>query len=152
MKSFNKTIEWKESSTNKETGEQVETFKSVSVKVNTNTFYFTYIESISWIIGVTNAKELQVLSIICLHAEYNKGVCLLPPDRRKEFCEKLEMNSNTFGVCLSRLVKRGLLRNSGGVVEINPICFWKGTNDERDKLLKEQGLELRIKFKSEDAS
>lgn len=148
MKSYNKTIEWVNEEINKDTGELTTNKKSVSVKVNVDTFYFTYIESISWLIGITNAKELQVLSIICLHAEYNKGICLLPSNRRKEFCDKLEMNSNTFGVCLSRLAKRGLIRNDGGKVEINPICFWKGSSEERNKLLQNEGLELTYKFKA----
>jgi len=150
MKSFNRTLEWKTESVNTETGEVVEHRKSVKIKVNTDNFYFTFIESISYIIGITNGTELQILSLLCVNAEYNRGICLLTPQRRKDFCEQLGVNSNTFGVALSRLAKKGLIKNDSGNIEINPICFWKGSIDERNKLLKDKGLELNIKFKSEE--
>ncbi len=149
MKAFNKTLQWKEESVNTETGEVIQSTKSVSIKVNTDNFYFTFIESIGYLIGISNGTELQILSLLCINAEYNKGTCLLTPQRRKEFCEKLNITANTFGVCLSRLAKKGVIRNNNGDIEINPICFWKGSIDERNKILKDKGLDLNIKFKGE---
>lgn len=149
-KIVNRTIEWKTESVNTETGEVVETKKSVNIKHNTADFYMTFIEAIGYIVGITNGNELQVLSILCSHAEYNKGICYLSSGRRKEFCIELNMNPNTFNVCLSRLTKRGIIKNINGDIEINPVCFWKGSIDERNKLLKAQGLELNIKFNSND--
>jgi hypothetical protein len=100
-------------------------------------------------IGVSNGTELQVLSVLCINAEFNKGVCLLTSNRRKEFCEQLGITANSFGVCLARLSKRGLITNNAGNIEINPICFWKGSIDERNKLLKNNKLEISIKFKAQ---
>jgi hypothetical protein len=149
MKSFNKTLQWKEESVNTETGEVVQSTKSVSIKVNTDNFYFTFIESIGYLIGISNGTELQILSLLCINAEYNKGTCLLTSQRRREFCNALSITPNTFGVCLSRLVKKGVIKNVNGNIEINPICFWKGSIEERNKLLKDKGLDLNIKFKGE---
>lgn len=149
MKTFNKHIEWKTESINTETGELIETKKTVTVKTNTDNFYFTFIEAIGYLIGVSSGTELQVLSILCVNAEYNKGICLLTANRRKEFCEQLQLNVNTFGICLSRLSKKGLITNNAGNIEINPICFWKGSIDERNKLLKDNKLEISIKFKGQ---
>jgi hypothetical protein len=149
MKQFNKHIEWKTEFVNTETGEAIEQKKTVTVKVNTDNFYFTFIEAIGYLIGVTSGTELQVLSILCINAEYNKGICLLTSQRRKEFCNQLNITPNTFGICLSRLAKKGLITNNAGNIEINPICFWKGSIDERNKLLKDKGLELKIKFSNQ---
>lgn len=149
VKTYNKHIEWKTESVNTETGELIETKKTVTVKTNTDDFYFIFIEAIGYMIGVSNGTELQVLSVLCINAEFNKGICLLTSNRRKEFCEKLGITVNSFGVCLARLAKRGLITNNSGNIEINPICFWKGSIDERNKLLKDNKLELSIKFKGQ---
>lgn len=150
MKEINRPVSWTKRIVNTDTGEIVEESKTFTVKTQTDDFYFTFIDAIGYLIGVKNGTELNILSLLCINAEFDKGICMLPSIRRKEFCEMLEITPNSFGVYLSRLSKKGLIKNNSGSIEINPICFWKGSIKERNKLLRDNKLEISIKFKSEE--
>lgn len=148
VKEYSKTLKYTTESIDTSTGEVVEIRKQFAVKVETAEFYITFIEALAFIHNIKG--EFPVLAILCMNSEFNTGNCFLTSDRRKIFAETLGLKSSGFNSALHRLEKKGALKNNGGTIEINPIYVWKGSVEERNKLLKEQGLELSIKFKSEE--
>lgn len=133
--------------TNIDTGEQFQTKKEYSVKVETEEFYFTFIEAIGFMHNIKS--EVDVLAILCINSEFNTGKCFLTSERRKIFADYLGITVKGFNTSLKRLCDKGAIKNNGGTIEINPLYLWKGSVAERNKILKERGLELKINFQGE---
>lgn len=143
---FKKRLKNTTETVNTETGEIIQTSKEFNIVVKTETFYFTFIEAISFIHNIKS--EFPVLAMLCMNSEFNTGNCYLNPQRRKEFAQQLDMTTANFNMALYRLEKKGAIKNNRGTVEINPLYLWKGSIEERNKTLREKGLDIRINFKS----
>jgi hypothetical protein len=136
---------------NQSTGETVYNSKTYATKVkDTETFYMVFLEFIGPLFGVKSLIHRKILDSLCNIAEFNTGKVLLTSATRKAICDKLEIGGQTFNNALVKLKKLGLLHGERGQFELNPKIFWKGTTDQRRKLLREQGLELNIKFKADE--
>ena len=62
--------------------------------------------------------------------------------------KKLGINSpQAFSNSISRLKTEELLSGERGEYEINPQYFWRGTTDERSRLLKERRMDVLLKFR-----
>lgn len=147
IKEYSKRLKNTSKSINTDTGEVIEIEKTFNVKVESAEFYFTFIEAVSFIHNIK--AEFPVLAILCINSEFNTGQCLLTSYRRIEFAKQLNLTVKGFNSAIYRLAKKGAIINNGGTIEINPLYLWKGSVMQRNKILKEQGLELSIKFKSE---
>lgn len=148
MKEYSKRLKVLTETTSTETGELVEVKKEFNIKVESAEFYFTFIEAVAFIHNIK--AEFAVLAILCMNSEFNTGRCFLSPERRKAFAEELKLTIKGLNSSIHRLEKKGAIKNVGGTIEINPLYLWKGSVAERNKILKEQGLELKIKFASND--
>ena len=62
----------------------------------------------------------------------------------------LAIKPQAFTNSLSRLKEAKLLTGDRGEYEINPQYFWKGTTDERAKLLKNRSAQLLLKYDIDD--
>lgn len=120
--------------------------KSFVVKKEQDNFYMTYFENLSGFYKLTSAADIKLLSILCSNAEFNTGIIDLSTKLRNEICDTLSMVSSQISRSLKSLEEKELIVRDKDRIEINPSCFWKGTNETRNKLLKEGGLELRLKF------
>lgn len=136
--------------TNASTGELVESKKVFNVKVESAEFYITFLEIVSFIHNIKG--EFPLLAILCMNSEFNTGKCFLSADRRKIFAEQLGLTSGGFRSALFRLEKKGAIKNNNGTIEINPLYLWKGSVEERNKALKQKGIEVNFKFRSDEFS
>lgn len=136
---------------NKDTGEMVEVNKSVTVSTGGgDKFFMTFIESMSSLYKISCLTDVKLLAKMCCLVDYNGYRVLIPKGVRKEVMEELGINTQTMSNSLKRLKEVGLITGDDGCYEINPNIFWKGSTKERDKILKNDGLEISIKFKCEE--
>lgn len=138
--------------TNKETGESTEIEKSVSVSTGGgDKFFMTFIENLSSFYNISCLTDVKVLASLCSMVEYNSYQVFMPRARRREIMDSLSINTQTMTNSLTRLKTVGLISGSDGMYEINPNVFWKGSTKERDKILRDKGIEIKIKFRIEDS-
>lgn len=125
--------------------------KSFNTKTKSDKFYMTFIEHVSPLFNISSPVERKVLDVLCCGAEFNIGKVIISSERRTEICDTLGISHQTFNNTLVKLKKLKMISGERGVYEINPMIFWRGTTDEREKLLKNGGLELRIKFNYDES-
>ena len=143
-----KVFESLEVSTNIDTGETTENRKSVTVTTGDgDKFFMTFIESMSSFYKISCVTDVKVLARMCCLVEYNTYVVMMPTGRRKEIMDYLKINTQTMTNSLNRLKSIGMISGDNGMYEINPNIFWKGSTKERNRILKKEGLEIKIKFK-----
>ena len=133
------------------TGEIRTITKTFSVKSkNKEDFFMVFLSGLNAISSLSRPSDIKVLAILCSNAEFNTGKVKLTSADRKEATDRLGIKSQSFSNSLKRLRDVGLLEGERGEYEINPQCFWKGTTDERNKLLRERSAELILKFKCDE--
>lgn len=129
------------------TGEVKILSKTFSVKSkSTEEFYISFLSGLNAICNLTRSGDIKLLALLCVRAEFNTGVVKLSSNDRKELMEKLDCATNVISNSIGRLKKAGLLSGDRGDYEINPHCFWKGTTDERNRLLKDKKMDIHFKF------
>lgn len=131
------------------TGEitEYETQKTYTRKIETESFYMTFIDYIAPLFNLKSDAAKNVLNWMCCHAEYNTGKVQLTTNQRDKACEELGMKSNSLSNHLKKLKDLSLISGEKGDFIINPQIFWKGDTITRDKLLKDN--EIKIIFKLE---
>jgi DNA-binding MarR family transcriptional regulator len=133
-----------------QTGELLTISKTFSVKAaKSEEFFFTFLSALNAMSDLSSASDIKILAIFCSIAEYNTGKVVLSKDKRSEIAKKLKVTLQAITNSISRLKKAGLICGNRGVYEINPQYFWKGTTNEREKLLKSEGLNIVIKFRQQ---
>lgn len=130
---------------NEEEANTVQEFNFTGVKENE--FYYTYVQALSPILKLKQLRDIQVLSALCMMMQHDKNRVFLTPQRRQELLTLLNMKSTHFANCLKNLKNLGVITGDRGDYEVNPILFWKGSRESRNRLLETKGLEIRLKFK-----
>lgn len=130
----------------RDTGEIQTTIKTFNIRTNSAQFFMTFIDSISGLFNISNNTDRRVLDQLCKRVQFNSSLVYLTANRRKEITEELGISKQSLSNSLSNLKKLKIVSGEGGEYELNPFIFWKGTTDEREKILKDKGLELRLKF------
>ena len=129
------------------TGELKIVSKTFAVKAESSEeFFFTFLGALNVICELSRPTDLKLLSILCTMCEYNTGKVSLTPTKRTDICQKLGVSSQAVSNSISRLKESKLLLGSRGDYEVNPQYFWKGTTNERQKLLKNRSMDLMLKF------
>jgi DNA-binding transcriptional ArsR family regulator len=132
------------------TGELLTVSKTFAVKAEkSEEFFFTFLSALNVISGLSSASDIKILAILCSIAEYNTGKAILTADKRADMAKNIGVSSQAITNSISRLKKAGLICGARGIYEINPQYFWKGTTNEREKLLKSEGLNIVIKFRQQ---
>lgn len=128
-------------------GSVTTTSKSFAIKAKTSEdFYFTFISFMKPSLKIKSMRDVYVLTKLCMSMEFDSSKVFMPSERRKDICAELDMKPTHFSNSLASLKDLGILSGGGGVFELNPVFFWKGRTDVRDKILREEGLEIRIRF------
>lgn len=136
-----------ETSSSDKDGEILTTSKTFAVKTQTTEeFYLTFFSFMQPHLKIKNMIDINVLTKMCMMMEYDSTEVMLPTQRRKTMCEELGMESTHLSNSFKRLRELGLIQGDSGVYEINPYYVWKGRTDAREKLLREKGIEIRLKF------
>ena len=126
---------------------EYETQKTYTRKVETESFYMTFIDYIAPLFNLKSDAAKNVLNWMCCHAEYNTGKVQLTTNQRDLACMELGMKSNSLSNHLKKLKDLSLISGEKGDFIINTQIFWKGDTITRDKLLKNN--EIKIIFKLE---
>lgn len=136
-----------EETINTKTGEITSIRKSFSIKSkNTEEFYFTFLAGLNAICELTRPSDIKVLSCLCARAEFNTGLVSLSSTTRKEITTKLKISSQSLSNSLGRLKEKSLLTGDKGDFIISPQHFWKGTTDERARLLTERKIGIIVNY------
>jgi len=134
-----------------QTGEVKTITKTFSVKVkNKEEFYFTFLSGLNAICNLSRPNDIKVLALMCAKAEFNTGIVALSAGDRREITAKLGFSNQSFSNSIRRLKEAGLMSGERGDYEINPHYFWKGTTDERNRLLRDKKIDITLKYKIDD--
>lgn len=133
------------------TGEikEYETQKTYTRKVETESFYMTFIDYIAPLFNLKSDAAKNVLNWMCCHAEYNTGKVQLTTNQRDLACAELGMKSNSLSNHLKKLKDLSLISGEKGDFIINPQIFWKGDTITRDKMLKDNEIKIIFKLEKE---
>lgn len=135
-------------SVDRETGEIITTSKTFSIRSNQDEFYMSYINNMVGFFNLKSAIDIKLITKMCMIAEYNTGRVLITPEVRHEVQKLLQISSQQMTNSIANLKKIGLLKGQRGTYQLNPMVFWKGTNDTRNAYLREgNGLRITIDFK-----
>lgn len=130
-----------------DTGELIvqDTEKVTVVKTTTESFFMTFIDHMSGVLGLKTIADKKLLEKLCGLAEFNTGVINLSTAVREQLCVDVGINKTNFSKHLKRLKDADLIKGEKGQYTINPLVFWKGDLKSRNKALNE-GLYFTIKF------
>ena len=133
------TTERVEDAVNPSTGEIVNhvvtTSKTFVTKVSSEQFYLTFINAVDAVLDNFTKTDRRVLDKLCKLSEYDTGMVMLPPFRKKEICESLNIKRQSLYNSLQSLKNKGAITMIDGMVKINPMYFWKGTLKTRESML-----------------
>ena len=133
------------------TGEikEYETQKTFTKKVETDSFYMTFIDYVAPLFNLKSDAAKNVLNWMCCHAEYNTGKVQLTTNQRDLACKELGMKSNSLSNHLKKLKDLNLINGEKGDFVINPQIFWKGDTITRNKLLEDNNIKIIFKLEKE---
>ena len=133
---------------NTQTGEveTIVTSKTFSIQTTPENFYFTFIDTISAFIGVKSALEIRLIIYLCTIAEFNTGKISITAGKRIEIQKYLEIDKTYLSTLLKNLKTKGLIKGNRGEFELNPMLFWKGSLNAREKFLNDSGGKLEVKI------
>ena len=139
-----------EETVDRHTGELQTVKKTFSVKSkHKEDFFFMFLSALNAIEPLSRPSDIKVLMHLCSAAEFNTGKVKLTSTGRKEILKTLNIKAQAFSNSISRLKETGLITGDRGEYEVNPQYFWKGTTDERSRLLKSRSADLLLKFRDE---
>lgn len=145
MEKYQQVVHTEKVDTN--TGEilEYETQKTYTRKIETESFYMTFIDYVAPLFNLKSDVAKNVLNWMCCHAEYNTGKVQLTTKQRDLICSELGLKSNSLSNHLKKLKDLKLINGEKGDFMINPEIFWKGDTNTRNKLLRDN--EIKIIFK-----
>lgn len=135
---------------NHDTGEVTTTSKSYSVKTKTEGFYIVFINAVSGLYNLKSATDSSILTYFCTIAQYNTGEVFLPAPTRKKLMTDLNISTQTLTNSIAKLKGLRLITGDQGLYIISPAIFWKGSFDEREKLMKNKKLMVNFSFEEEE--
>lgn len=139
-----KKLVFEKETLNKETGEIITTSKTFTLKTSAESFYMTFVDNLAGVLQIKSLLDSKLLSILCTKAEFNTGIINLSASLRNEICLELKTSTQNISNSLNRLKKLELITGEKGTFKINPMIFWKGTLEERTKLLKKANNNINI--------
>lgn len=121
-----------------ENGEIVEetTSKSWTITKNSEPFFLTYVNSISWIYGLKSVTTIKILYKLLEKSNYNTNKVDISAKLRKAICEQLDITQVSFSKSLKQLLDLKILKDCEDAYEIDPAFFWKGDYKTREQLMK----------------
>lgn len=129
------------------TGEILTTSKEFTISTTTEDFFFVFLSYLGMLYELKNALDIHVLAFMMENVQFNKNIVSLTIAKRKELIAKIGVSKQNLSHSLKRLKEKGLVSGEDGDFFVNPELMWRGSTKERDKLLQEKGIDVRIKFK-----
>lgn len=122
-----------------ETGEVITTSKTFAIKTQHDEFYMSYINNMVGFFNLKSIVDIKLITKMCMIAEYNTGRVLITREVRNEIKELLRISSQQMTNSLNSLKNIGLIKGSYGTYFLNPMVYWKGTNDSRNNFIRQDG-------------
>lgn len=136
-----------EETLDRRTGELVTVKKTFAIKSkSTEEFYLTFLSGLNAICELSRPSDIKILTVLCTMAEFNTGRVKLMSCDRASIIKQLSISPQSFSNSIKRLKEAGLLHGDRGDYEVNPQHFWKGTTDERQRLLKQKSADILLKY------
>lgn len=131
-----------------QTGELLEitTEKVFSIKVESESFYMTFVKMIAPIYKLKSISDLKILIKFCEICEFNTGKVYISSNLRKEICNELNISTNSFSISIKSLIEKNLILGEKGSYLLNPLIFWKGSIKDRNSLIKDNIIEFSFKI------
>lgn len=117
-----------------------------SDKEITDNFYMVFIDNMSGLFNLTTLLDIKLLSKLCKEAQFNTGVINISTAFRIQLCKELNTTTQNISNSIKRLKDKSLITGERGQYIINPLVFWKGSLDERTKLLNNKELKINVEF------
>lgn len=95
---------------------------------------------------IKSAIDIKFMFLLAKYVKYNTNICNLTTVCRDEIKYTLGIENSQISRSLKSLKDKGLITVNKDEISINPAVFWKGTNETRNKMLKENKLEIKLKF------
>ena len=129
-----------------ETGELIRTTtqKVYSSKINSESFFMTFIEAIAPIYKLKSATDLKLIIKFCEIAEFNTGKVIISSSLRKDICEQLGISNNQYSISLKSIKEKGIVTGDKGTFVLNPSIYWKGTVKSRESIMKDFTITISI--------
>lgn len=118
--------------------------KYANIKVEK--FYITYPENLYGYIHFTSNTDKIILMYMCSVLEYDTGRVFIKPAERLSICKMFDLSLQQFSNSISKLKKLYIIIGKNGFYTINPIMFWKGSNEARLKLLTDKKFAENFNF------
>lgn len=128
---------------------EVTTQKTYSIKVDSEKFFMTFIETIAPMYKLKSITDLKLMIKFCTVAEFNTGQIVISPALRRKICQELEISTNMFSMALKSLNSKNLIYGEKGTYYINPQLHWKGTMDARNQIMKTLEITFTVSNESE---
>lgn len=124
------------------------TAKTFNVKAdNSEEFFMAFVKAMAPLVQFkSSGTDILVLVALCCAMSFEKNVVYLTKKTRNEICEQSGISASNLSRSLRRLEEAGLISGDDGNYIVNPLFFWKGTTDARNQVLREKGLEFKIRF------
>ena len=108
-------------------------------KAGEDPFFFTYINSVSWIYGLKSLVTIKVLYKLLEGANYNKNTVDISSAKRAEIIKDLDISSVSFSNAIKQLVDLKILTGQKGSYKIDEAFFWKGDRSLESKIKNNNG-------------
>lgn len=140
-----------EEQVNQDSGEILTVRKTVTFSSkSSDEFFMIFVKFIGGFFDLNSALDMKLLIKFCQIADFSTGVVLLPAGLRKDLMVELDVKNSHLSNSIARLKKAALITGEQGKYELNPIVVWKGDIKTRDNLIRDKGLEFKMKFTSEE--
>jgi len=124
-----------------------------SIPFKGDEFYMTYFKYMAPLFRIKSISDVKVLWQLTLYAEFNTGVVVLSPERRRHISSVTGVGVNNLPKHLGSLKALGLITGERNDYILNPSIFWKGSNKDRSEFINtDEGRRVVIEFRkvSED--
>ena len=87
-------------------------------------------------LNITSIIDIKLIIELCMRCKFNSSIVSLTTFDRLQIMQKLNISKSSFSNSLLRLKNIGILNGISGRFEINPEYLRKGTNNMRNRFLK----------------
>lgn len=103
-------------------------------------YFNIYSEYTTILDKLSSVTDVRILMLLASYVNYNEYCITVDSELRKQMIETLKITTQNFSNCIKRLSETDLLKKKNNRYEINPLYIWKGSEEERKKLILDLNL------------
>lgn len=121
--------------------------KEFSYEVDVEQYYYTFIRMMSSFYEINCITDVKIMAYMCENCGFNTNQVKITAADRKKLVQLTGIKTQGISNAFVRLKGLGLITGGGGVFEVNPELWWRGSMATRKELLETIGLDIKIKFR-----